>query len=109
MLRLLVVFVLAAALVLAAGAEARPDAFRPRLCGSITVRKGGNDYSYRLKVFVAPVECTTAQKVMSGFIMRGAVPRRWFCRYGHSADRWAAACAHTGSGNPIVRAYLIAG
>src|SRR6266511_3965804 len=54
MLRLLVVFVLASALVLAAGAEARPDAFRPRLCGSITVRKGGNDYSYRLKVFVAP-------------------------------------------------------
>jgi hypothetical protein len=48
MLRLLVVFVLASALVLAAGAEARPDAFRPRLCGSITVRKGGNDYSFRL-------------------------------------------------------------
>jgi hypothetical protein len=96
--------------VLAAGAEAASGAFGPRLCGSITVlRKGGNDYSYRLKVFVAPVECATAQKIMSAFIMRGAVPRRWFCRRGHSADRWAAACARTGSRQPIVRAYLIAG
>src|SRR5215212_6215754 len=109
MRRLLALSVVASALAVAAGAEARSNAFRPRSCGSITVRQGGNDYSYRVKVFVAPVDCTTARKVMSRFIVRGAVPRRWFCRYGHSADRWAAACARTGSGNPIVRAYLIAG
>ena len=60
MRRLLALSVLASALVLAAGAEASSDAFR--LCGSITVRKGGNDYSYRLKVFVAPLECTTARR-----------------------------------------------
>ena len=49
------------------------------------------------------------QKMLSAFIMRGVVPRRWVCRYGHSADRSAAACARTGTGTPIVRAYVIAG
>src|SRR4051812_41413187 len=104
MVRLLAVSTLVSALVLVAGAEARPQAFPTRLCGSIAVRKGGNDYGYRVKVFVAPLGCTTAQKVMTAFIQRGAVPRRWFCRYGHSNDRRAATCARTARAAPIVRA-----
>jgi hypothetical protein len=106
-------FALVAVLVLPAflgsSAAAQPRASTVRLCGSITVRKGGNDYSYRIKVFVAPLACTTAQKIMTAFIMRGTAPRRWFCRYGHSADRWAAACTGPRRTSPVVRAYLIAG
>jgi hypothetical protein len=109
MRRLLVLSVLASTLVLATGVEAGSGAFPPRKCGQITVRKGGNDYTYRIKVFQAPLACSTAQLYMSHFILGGTIPRRWFCRYGHSRDRWAAVCARTGSGKPIVRAYLIAG
>ena len=109
MRRLLVLSVLVSALVLAAGAEAGSSAFKPRKCGEITVRKGGNDYTYRIKVFQAPLACTTAQTMMSHFILNGTVPRRWFCRYGHSRDAWAATCARTAKTAPIVRAYLIAG
>ena len=46
--------------------------------------------------------------MMSHFILNGTVPRRWFCRYGHSRDAWAATCARTAKTAPIVRAYLIA-
>ena len=74
--RLLVLFVLASALVLAAGAEAGSRAFKPR---------------------------TTAQTMMSHFILNGKVPRRWFCRYGHSRDALAATCARTVKTAPIVR------
>jgi hypothetical protein len=109
MRRLLVLFVLTSALVLAAGAEARSDTFKPRKCGQITVRKGGNDYTYGIKVFQAPLACSTAQLYMSHFILSGTVPRRWFCRYGHSRDAWAATCARTSKTAPIVRAYLVAG
>jgi hypothetical protein len=109
MRRLLLLSVLASALVLAASAEARSDAFKPRKCGQISVRKGGNDYTYGIKVFQAPLACSTAQLMMSHFILNGTVPRRWFCRYGHSRDAWAATCARTVKTAPIVRAYLVAG
>src|SRR5262245_27075697 len=106
---LALVLVTASALVLAARTEARTDAFKPRKCGEITVRKGGNDYTYKIKVFQAPYACSTAQLTMMRFILNGAVPKRWFCRYGHSRDAWAATCARTAKNAPIVRAYLVAG
>ena len=96
-------------LLVGSGVAAQPRAVTARQCGSVTARTGGNDYSYRIKVFVAPLPCITARTVMRGFIVRGAVPRGWFCRYGHSADRWAATCARAGHTAPVVRAYLIAG
>ena len=107
--QLLLLLALASALVLAAGAEARSRTFKPLRCGEITVRKSANDYTYRIKVFQAPLACTTAQLTMSRFILSGAVPRRWFCRYGHSRDAWAATCARTVKNPPIVRAYVVAG
>ena len=109
MRRLLVLFVLASALLLAAGAEAGSHAFNPRKCSAITVRKGGNDYTYRIKVFQAALACTTAQTTMTRFILSGTIPRRWFCRHGHSRDAWAATCARTAKNAPIIRAYLVAG
>ena len=83
-MRLLFATVLASALVVPAGAEAGSRVFTPRKCGQITVRKGLNDYTYRLRIFQAPLACVTAQTTMSHFILGGTVPRRWFCRYGHS-------------------------
>ena len=38
------------------------QAFKPRKCGQISVRKGANDYTYGIKVFQAPLACTTAQR-----------------------------------------------
>jgi hypothetical protein len=108
-MRLLAAVALVSALAFAAGAEAGSHAFAPRKCGQITVRKGGSDYTYRIKVFQAPLACTTAQVTMSRFIQSGTVPRRWFCRFGHSRDAWAATCARTATNAPIVRAYLVAG
>jgi hypothetical protein len=99
----------ASALLLAATTQARPDAFKPRKCGEITVRKGANDYTYRIKVFQAPLACSTAQLRMTQFILSGRVPKRSFCRYGHSRDAWAATCAGTTKNAPIIRAYLVAG
>jgi hypothetical protein len=109
--KLIVVAALVVALLVTADAEARSRTFKPRKCGEITVRKGANDYTYRIKVFQAPLACTTAQATMSRFILSGVIPRRWFCRYGHSRDAWAATCARTTKPNtaPIVRAYLVAG
>ena len=109
MTRLLLFLALASALAFAAGAEAGSRAFKPRRCGQITVRNGANDYTYSLKVFQAPLACATAQTTMTRFIQSGTTPRRWFCRYGHSRDAWAATCARTGKSAPIVRAYLVAG
>jgi hypothetical protein len=106
---LLLVLAHASALAFAAGAEARSGAFKPRRCGEITVRQGANDYTYRIKVFQAPLACATAQTTMTRFILGGVTPKRWFCRYGHSRDAWAATCARTASNAPIVRAYLVAG
>jgi hypothetical protein len=107
--RLLLAIALVSALAFAAGAEAGPRAFTPRKCGQVSVRKGGNDYTYSIKVFQAPLACATAQATMSRFILSGTVPKRWFCRYGHSRDAWAATCARTAKNAPIVRAYLVAG
>jgi len=106
---LALVFVIASALVVASGTEASSHAFKPRKCGEITVRKGGNDYTYRIKVFQAAYACPSAQLTMTRFILSGVVPKRWFCRYGHSRDAWAATCARTAKNAPIVRAYLVAG
>ena len=105
----LLVAALAAALAFPAAAAATSHAFKPRLCGQVTVRKGGNDFTYRIKIFQAPLACTTAQVTMSRFILSGTVPRRWFCRYGHSRDAWAVTCVRNGSSAPVVRAYLVAG
>jgi hypothetical protein len=99
----------AAALLVAGTTQARPDAFKPRKCGEITVRKGANDYTYRIKVFQAPLACSTAQLRMTQFILSGRVPKGSFCRYGHSRDAWAATCAGTAKNAPIIRAYLVAG
>ena len=51
----------AAALAVAFGAEAGSQAFKPRKCGQISVRKGANDHTYGIKVFQAPLSCSTAQ------------------------------------------------
>ena len=56
---LILVAAAAWALALAAGAGAGSQAFKPRKCGPITVRKGGNDYTYGIKVFQAPLACST--------------------------------------------------
>lgn len=109
MRRLILVAAAASALALAAGAGAGSQAFKPRKCGPITVRKGGNDYTYGIKVFQAPLACSTAQLTMTRFILSGTIPRRWFCRYGHARDAWAATCAGTATNAPIIRAYLVAG
>ena len=106
---LIFVAVVVAALAFAAGAGAGSQAFKPRKCGQISVRKGANDYTYGIKVFQAPLACTTAQTTMTRFILSGTIPRRWFCRYGHSRDAWAATCARTAKNAPIIRAYLVAG
>jgi hypothetical protein len=106
---LILVVALAAALVVATGSLARPQAFKPRKCGQISVRKGMNDYTYAIKVFQAPLACTTAQSTMTRFVLSGTVARGWFCRYGHSRDAWAATCARTAKNAPIIRAYLVAG
>lgn len=108
MLRLLALVTLASALAFAAGAEAHSDAVRTSRCGSITVRLGGNDYSYRVKIASGPATCTAARSVLRGFIARAVRPRGWFCTRGHSRDPWAASCART-SPRALVRAYLIAG
>ena len=105
----ILVVVVVAALAVVAGSEAGSQAFQPRKCGQVTVRKGGNDHTYGIKVFQAPLACTTAQSTMTRFILSGTIPRRWFCRYGHSRDAWAATCARTAKNAPIVRAYLVAG
>src|SRR5690242_16669971 len=91
----------ASALLLTAAAQAHPDVFKPRKCGEITVRKGANDYTYRIKVFQAPLACSTAQLRMTQFILSGRVPKGSFCHYGHSRDAWAAACAGTAKNAPI--------
>ena len=109
MMRLLLAIALASALAVAAGAEAGSRAFAPRKCGQITVRKGGNDHTYGIKVFQAPLACSTAQLTMTRFILSGTIPRGWFCRYGHSRDAWAATCARTAKNAPLIRAYLVAG
>ena len=109
MRKLALVFAVASALIVATGVDAKPAAFKPRRCGQITVRKGNVDFTYRITVFQAPLACSTAQLTMSQFILSGVVPRRWFCRYGHSRDAWAATCARTAKNAPIVRAYLVAG
>ena len=106
---LIAVAVVASALAVAAGAGAGSQAFKPRKCGQISVRKGATDYTYGIKVFQAPLACTTAQSTMTRFILSGTVARGWFCRYGHSRDAWAATCARTAKNAPIVRAYLVAG
>jgi hypothetical protein len=111
-MRLLLAIALASALAVAAGAEAgsrafAPRAFTPRKCGEITIRKGTLDSTYSVKVFQAPLACTTAQTTMTRFIQSGTIPRRWFCRFGHSRDAWAATCARTAENAPIVRAYLV--
>lgn len=95
-------------LLLAAGAAGRPSAQSAKACGSITVRLGGNDFSYRVKVVSERMACTTARSTMRGFIARKVTPRGWFCTRGHSQDAWAASCARL-SPRALVRAYLIAG
>jgi len=106
-MRLLLAIALASALAVAAGAEAGSRAFPPRKCGQITVRKGTLDSTYSIKVFQAPLACTTAQTTMTRFIESGTIPRGWFCRLGHSRDAWAGTCARTARNAPIVRAYLV--
>ena len=103
------VVALAVSLVVASGSLAASQTFAPRKCGQITVRKGGNDQTYAVKVFQAPLACTTAQSAMTRFILSGTIARGWVCRYGHSRDAWAATCARTAKNAPIVRAYLVAG
>jgi len=105
--KLALVFAVAAALLVASGVEAGSNAFKPRRCGEITVRKGLQDFTYSIKVLQAPLACSTAQLTMSRYILSGVVPRHWFCRYGHSRDAWAATCARTAKNAPIVRAYTV--
>jgi hypothetical protein len=107
--KLILVAAIVSAVVVAAGADAGSKAFKPRKCGEVTVRKNGSDYTYRVKVFQAPLACTTAQTTMSRFLLGGVVPLHWVCRYGHSRDAWAATCGRIAKNAPIVRAYLITG
>jgi hypothetical protein len=90
-----------------APAAAQP-ATPSRACGHITVRLAGNDYSYRIVLESGRATCTTARSTLRTFIVRSVSPRGWFCARGHSADRWAAACARK-TPRALVRAYLIAG
>jgi len=98
-------------LVLALAATAPAAARRTtasRACGQITVRLGGNDFSYRIVLESGRATCTTARSTLRTFIVRSVTPRGWFCARGHSADKWAAACSRL-SPRAVVRAYLIAG
>jgi hypothetical protein len=87
----------------AAPAAAQP-ATPSRACDRITVRLAGNDYSYRIVLESGHATRSTLRT----FIVRSVSPRGWFCARGHSADRWAAACARK-TPRALVRAYLIAG
>jgi sarcosine oxidase gamma subunit len=98
---------LVAAALLATPAAAQQSA-RSRACGHITVRLGGNDFSYRIVLESGRATCTTARSTLRTFIVRAVAPGDWYCARGHGADRWAAACARK-SPRALVRAYLIAG
>ena len=98
---------LVAAALLAAPAAAQRTA-PARACGRITVLLGGNDFSYRIVLESGHATCTSARFTLRTFIVRSVTPRGWFCARGHSADKWAAACARK-SPRALVRAYLIAG
>jgi hypothetical protein len=86
----------AAALAAAAPGAASP---KPVACGVIGVHQA----RYLVRVEAGTMACTTARSGMSRFIATAIPPRRWVCFRGHSAQRWAAACAYKGA---IVRAYL---
>jgi hypothetical protein len=107
MRRLILIAAIVSGLLLAGGAGAHPDAFKPRNCGEITVQKNAHNYTYRLKVFQAPLACSTAQTTMSRFLLSSVVPKHWVCRYGHSGDAWAATCGKLAKNAPIVRAYVV--
>ena len=80
-----------------------------RACRQITVRLGGNDFSYRIVIVSGRISCVIARKVMRLYITRNYVALRgWICFRGHSSVPWAASCAG-GAPRVLVRAYLIAG
>ena len=96
--RLLVVVIAALALsasltVAAAGAKARS-------CKPVTVRVGGNDFTYPVKVLKGNVSCKVARSALKHFIGKSSSPRGWACFRGHSADSAATSIpsASTGTG-----------
>ena len=105
--RVILVAATVSALALAAGVAAQPGAFTPRKCGEITVQKNAKNFTYRIKVFQAPLACSTAQTTMSRFLLSSVAPKHWVCRYGHSGDAWAATCGKIAKNAPIVRAYVV--
>jgi len=100
--------VLLAVLVLSSPAAAGPRPATAKACGQITVRLGGNDFGYRVRVVSGSVRCDTARTVLRTFVAHATKPRGWFCTRGHGADAWAASCARL-SPKALVRAYLIGG
>jgi hypothetical protein len=96
----------AAAVSVSAGASATTAPCRP-----ITVRLGGNDFSYRVRVEHGRIVCLTARSVLRSFIVTRRSPHGWACFRGHTGTPWAAACSGFGGlrRGVIVRAYLIAG
>jgi hypothetical protein len=101
--RLLVVEIAALALsasltVADAGAKARP-------CKPVTVRVGGNDFTYPVKVLKGNVSCKVARSALKHFIGKSSSPRGWACFRGHSADKFAAKCVSTGRSHKTIQAY----
>jgi hypothetical protein len=80
-------------------------------CSTITLRVGGNDFSYRVRVERGRIACRTARTVLRSFMATSFTARGWKCFRGHGGNTWAAACAGvTGlRRGVIIRAYLIAG
>jgi hypothetical protein len=96
----------------AAAVSVSPDASATTApCAPITVRLGGNDFSYRVRVERGRVGCLTARSVLRSFMLSARAPVGWACFRGHTGSRWAAACSGLRGlrRGVIVRAYLIAG
>ena len=106
------VLLLLALLVLGAALSASPRAPASTVpCSTITLRVGGNDFSYRVRVERGRIACRTARTVLRSFMASSFTPRGWACFRGHGGNAWAAACTGvTGlRRGVIIRAYLIAG
>ena len=73
-------------------------------CKPVTVRVGGNDFTYPVKVLKGNVSCKVARSTLKRFIAGSSSPRGWACFRGHSADRFAAKCASTGRSHKTIQA-----
>lgn len=72
------------ATILASGLLLATASFAPaaRSCGTIRVPQGLSTVRYSIKVTSGSVACTTAKRVMSGFIHTGHRASGWTCHHG---------------------------